>query len=176
MEEDEGEGSGGRENERSGLVAWPRPGVWPCPGVRTPETWPGRSRCRRRSTAASTGRCGSPWSASAGGSSVRPTRRRSLLPPAALGCALQNRPRAPGAPHAVSTLFLSFVTTSTGWVQVRVKWWGEEGYGSLLRPAACTGLGPALTSSLFYSIRCSRSARVARAVLGFRVQGLGVRV
>lgn len=133
-----------------------------------PETWPGRSRCRRRSTAAFMDRCGSPWSASAGGSSVRPTRRRSLLPPAALGCALQNRPRAPGAPHAVSTLFLSFVTTSTGWVQVRVKWWGEEGYGSLLRPAACTGLGPALTSSLFYSIRCSRSACVARGVLGFR--------
>ena len=40
--------------------------------------------------------------------------------------------------------------------QVRVKWWGEKGYGSLLRPAACAGLGPALTSSVFYSIRCSR--------------------
>ena len=41
-------------------------------------------------------------------------------------------------------------------VQVRIKWWGEKGYGSLLRPAACVGLGPALTSSVFYSIRCSR--------------------
>jgi hypothetical protein len=75
----------------------------------------------------------------------------------------------PPQPHAFSTLSLSCVTASAGWVQVRVKWWGEEGYGSLLRPAACTGLGPALTSSLFYSIRCSRSARVARGVLGFRV-------
>jgi hypothetical protein len=87
-----------------------------------------------------------------------------------LGCA-----RAPPAPPP-DHFPVVCVTASAGWVQVRVKWWGEEGYGSLLRPAACTGLGPALTSSLFYSIRCSRSARVARGVLGFRVQGLGVRV
>ena len=94
----------------------------------------------------------------------------SQVPAAACGVGLcSSKPTArPRRPPCCLHTFLSFVTTSTGWVQVRVKWWGEEGYGSLLRPAACTGLGPALTSSLFYSIRCSRSACVARGVLGFR--------
>jgi hypothetical protein len=39
--------------------------------------------------------------------------------------------------------------------QVRVKFWGEKGYGALLRPANCSR-GPALASTVFYSVRCSR--------------------
>ncbi|KAJ1468409.1 hypothetical protein T484DRAFT_1920382 [Baffinella frigidus] len=39
--------------------------------------------------------------------------------------------------------------------QVRVKFWGEKGYGALLRPASCSR-GPALSSSVFYSVRCAR--------------------
>ena len=107
--------------------------------------------------AASTGRCGSPWSASAGGLSARPTHRRSLPARVALGCA--------PARACVAARFLSGRLTHAGRLQVRVKWWGEEGYGSLLRPAACAGLGPALTSSIFYSIRCSRYAHATCAVV-----------
>jgi hypothetical protein len=36
-----------------------------------------------------------------------------------------------------------------------VKFWGEKGYGALLRPANCSR-GPALASTVFYSVRCSR--------------------
>ena len=39
--------------------------------------------------------------------------------------------------------------------QVRVKWWGEENYGQLLRPASCVGTGPALSSTVYYTVRCS---------------------
>eukprot|EP00960_Hanusia_phi_P064839 765934-Hanusia_phi.AAC.1 len=46
----------------------------------------------------------------------------------------------------------------SGQARVRVKWWGESGYGSLLRPASCpAGGGAALASSVFYSIRCCRA-------------------
>ena len=37
-----------------------------------------------------------------------------------------------------------------------MKWWGERNYGQLLRPASCIGRGPALSSTVFYAIRCSR--------------------
>ena len=57
-------------------------------------------------------------------------------------------------PHPAYILAVLVIPKSC-FEQVRVRWWGENGYGTLLRPASCTGQGPTLSSSVYYAIKCS---------------------